>query len=291
VATLEPQAPSVDPASPPEQEAVNGAFRYTIEAAAAGDEISTDLPQVQAVTYGEWVVLSVYAENASSDAQVFDMSEFKLLADGEQVQMDTGNSWIASMLGYTPAYGNTDAILWAPNEGHRFALTFLAPNDAQSLVLQVGDQTIDLSDALANSSDSLSQGNETPVAADAPYEAQVVEVIDGETIVIEKDGVQQTVKYPGIAAPRNDDCYAAEATAANEALVAGKTVRIERQATNTDARGNWVRDVWVQGEDGSYTLVANALVSQGAAKAAISEPNTRFAGWLNATKTSDQAAC
>jgi endonuclease YncB( thermonuclease family) len=72
--------------------------------------------------------------------------------------------------------------------------------------------------------------------------------------------------------------------------VNGQTVRIERQATDTDTKGNWVRDVWVQNEDGGYTLVANALVSEGAVEAAISEPNTRFAGWLTSSQATAQAA-
>jgi endonuclease YncB( thermonuclease family) len=286
-APLEPQKPSVDPSTTPVPEAVVGPFRYTIAGAALGEEIATELPEVQAVTYGEWVVLSVHARNTSGTEQVFDMSQFKLLADGEEVLLDTGNSWIASMLGYTPAYGNTESILWAPDEAHQIALTFLAPLDAESLVLQIGDQAIDLSESLA-ASNSLTQG-EQAVSTPEPYEATVVEVVDAETIVVEKDGIRQTVKYLGVEGPTGEDCFAAEATAANSELVAGKTVRLERQATNTDAKGNWVRDVWVANEDGSYTLVSQALVREGAMTAAISEPNTRFASWLTASQATAES--
>jgi endonuclease YncB( thermonuclease family) len=62
-------------------------------------------------------------------------------------------------------------------------------------------------------------------------------------------------------------------------------VRIERQATDVDARGNWVRDVWAPDDEGRYSLVAEALVSQGAATVAISEPNTRFKSWLLGTQS------
>jgi endonuclease YncB( thermonuclease family) len=286
-APLEPQEPSVDPSTTPVPEAVVGPFRYTIAGAASGEEIAAELPEVQAVTYGKWVVLSVYARNNTGTEQVFDMSQFKLLADGEEVLLDTGNSWIASMLGYTPAYGNTESILWAPDEAHQIALTFLAPLDAQSLVLQIGDQSIDLSESLA-ASNSLTQG-EQPVSTPEAYAATVVEVVDAETIVIEKDGIKQTVKYLGVEGPTGADCFAEEATAANSELVAGKTVRLERQATNTDAKGNWVRDVWVANEDGSYTLVSQALVREGAMTANISEPNTRFASWLTASQATAES--
>ena len=55
------------------------------------------------------------------------MSQFQLYADGKEVQLDVGNAWVSGLLGFTPAYGNTDAILWAADEGHPFALTFLVP--------------------------------------------------------------------------------------------------------------------------------------------------------------------
>jgi endonuclease YncB( thermonuclease family) len=114
-------------------------------------------------------------------------------------------------------------------------------------------------------------------------------VIDAETIVIEVDGVRQTVRYLGIDAPTGDDCFAEEATEANRSLVEGQTVRIERQATDTDAQGNWVRDVWVTAEDGSQVLVSEALVAEGAATSGISEPNTRFAGWILGSESVAQA--
>jgi endonuclease YncB( thermonuclease family) len=284
-ATLEAQEPSIAEGEAPAQETVNGTFRVAVEGGIAGGDITATLPDVTAVTYGEWVVLSVYAQNMSEREQVFDMSQFRLYADGQEIQLDVGNAWVASMLGYTPAYGNTDAILWAPNEGHRFALTFLAPVDAQSLVLQVGDQAIDLSPTLSSNPSLTAPDAAAPEIA--PYEATVVEVVDAETIVIEKDGVRQTVKYLGVAVP--DSCAEAS-TEANRALVEGKTVRLERQATDTDAKGNWVRDVWIVNDDGSETLVSQALVSEGALEASISEPNTRFAAWLTASQAAAESA-
>jgi uncharacterized Rossmann fold enzyme len=284
--TLESQPPSVDPETPPAQSVASGPFRFSIEGAAVGDTIE-ELPEVSDVgSYGEWVVLSVHGENWSDTEQVFDMSQFTLLADGEEIPLDVGNSRIASQLGFTPAYGNTDSILWAAGEEHAFALTFLVPPGTETLELRAGEQVIDLGATLENSG-SLAQEND---AAKPQYiEAEVVDVIDGETIIIEKDGIRQEVRYLGIDVPTDDECYADEATAANAGLVNGKTVRIERQVTDVDAQGNWVRDVWVEAEDGRFLLVAEALVAQGAAEADVTEPNTRFAGWLMGSQSAARA--
>jgi endonuclease YncB( thermonuclease family) len=283
--TLEPQAPSVNPEEPPAQEFVDSGIRYSVDGATTGSSVP-ELPEIAEVSYGEWIVLAVDAQNVTSQEQVFDMREFTLLADGQPIQVDVGNSWVASMMGYTPAYGNTDAILWAPGEQHQFVLTFLAPTDAQSLVLQAGEQQFDLSAALATTP---ALGEMRQGTAPETIDATVVEVIDGETIVIEKDGLQQTVRYLGVDVPGEGDCYTVESTEANRALVEGRNVKIERQATDVDAQGNWVRDVWVETDDGTYVLVAHQLVQNGAATADISEPNTRFASWLRGAEAVAQA--
>lgn len=276
--TLESQPASVDPGSTPEQALASGEFRYSITGAARGETVA-ELPDLNAVgIYGEWVVLSMHGQNWSDSEQVFDMGDFKLYADGEEVLVDVGNAWVSGLLGHTPAYGNTDAILWAADESHPFALTFLAPPDAEQLTLVAGDQTIDLSSALA---DPASLAQDASDATTLEYvDAEVVDVVSAEEIVIEIDGIQQTVRYLGLDVPTGDDCFAGEATEANRQLVEGKTVRLERQATDVDARGNWVRDVWAPAEDGRYYLVSEALVAGGAATVGISEPNTRYEGWL-----------
>src|SRR5665811_994832 len=279
--TLEPQPPSVNPENPPEQVFADEGFRYSVDGAATGASLE-ELPEVAEVSYGEWIVLAVNGKNWTGTEQVFDMTRFTLLADGQPIQLDVGNSWVASLLSYAPAYGNTDAILWAAGEEHQFVLTFLAPNEAESLVLQVGDQQFDLGSVL---SEATGLANVSQGAAPETVDATVVDVIDGETIVIEKDGIEQTVRYLGIDAPTEDDCFAAEATEANRALVAGQPVKIERQATNVDAQGNWVRDVWVENDEGTYVLVAHQLVKEGAAEADISQPNTRFTGWLRGAES------
>jgi endonuclease YncB( thermonuclease family) len=286
--TIVPQAPSVDPSVTPDQQIATANFRFNIAGAEIGESIP-DLPEINAVTYGQWLVLSVSGKNTSGTAEVFDMNAFTLVADGADVQVDVGNAWVAGMLGYAPAYGNTDSILWAPGESHQFALTFLAPLDAKSLVLKVGDQIMDLSSTLGGDTSLLDATAQDAAKQPEVIEAKVVEVVNAETIVVEIDGVRQAVRYLGLNAPTGDECFALEATSANSALVAGKTVRIERQATNVDARGNWVRDVWAPTSDGTYALVSELLVREGAGRSGVTEPNTRFAGWLMGSESAARA--
>jgi endonuclease YncB( thermonuclease family) len=274
--------PAFDPEATPSQALAAGSFRYTVEAAARGAQIG-ELPELADVPGGEWVVLAMYGQNWSDAEEVFDMADFTLLVDGQEIRVDSGNDWVAGLLGYSPAYGNDDAVLFAPDEGHRFVLTFLVPEGAQEIALRAGEQTFALDRTVETSPDFADVGP-TP---DAPQlqEATVVEVVNGEQITVKVDGRRQGVRYLGVDIPLEGDCYAAESTAANRALVAGETVYLERQSTNVDARGNWVRDVWVAADDeGGLTLVADELVGQGAAVAAISSPNTRFADWLAAAE-------
>ena len=138
---------------------------------------------------------------------------------------------------------------------------------------------MDLSGALQNPGSLFTQDSAESAVPDY-IEAKVVEVVNGETIVVDVDGVRQSIRYLGIQAPTDNDCFAGEATAANASLVEGQTVRIERQSTNVDPRGNWVRDVWTPTQDGRYQMVSALLVSEGAATANISEPNTRLTAAL-----------
>jgi endonuclease YncB( thermonuclease family) len=283
---LPTQEPSVQPETTPEQAVVANGFRYTVEGASVGESVP-ELPEINSVAgYGQWVVLNVYGQNMSGDVQVFDMSKFVLIADGEEIPLDSGTAWVNGLVGNTPAYGPTDAIQWAPGESHSVTLTFLAPAGAESLVLRAGDQQIDLAPALQDPAPLMSEG---PRVESDLVQGTVVDVIDGETIVVEIDGVQQTVRYLGLDVPTGDACYASEAAAANRSLVEGQTVTIERQATDVDARGNWVRDVWVTDSNGQMVLASQQLIAQGAAEANISQPNTRFAGWLQQTQATAQA--
>ena len=84
--------------------------------------------------------------------------------------------------------------------------------------------------------------------------AQVLDVIDGDTIVVLKDGQQRVVSYLGIEAPRfgeggqPDEGLASEARVANTVLVQGKVVRMEGKEGWVNDRGHLLCYVWLDDE-------------------------------------------
>lgn len=78
---------------------------------------------------------------------------------------------------------------------------------------------------------------------------QVVKVIDGDTIVLENG---KTVRYIGIDTPelhhpkKTVECFAQEAKIANENLVLGKKVKLEKDISETDKYGRLLRYVYLE---------------------------------------------
>jgi micrococcal nuclease len=124
----------------------------------------------------------------------------------------------------------------------------------------------------------------TPIAsrdAGAPpgtVEAQVVRVVDGDTIIVRLDGRDVRVRYIGINTPESADprrevqCFGKEAAARNEQLVGGKRVRLEKDVSETDQYGRLLRYVYVDG-----TMVNAVLVQEGYAYAITVPPDVRYA--------------
>ena len=94
--------------------------------------------------------------------------------------------------------------------------------------------------------------------ATTPQTAKVVQVIDGDTIVIDSG---HHVRYIGIDTPEIGEPFYEEAKQANKGLVSGKTVLLERDVTERDKWGRLLRYVYVDG------IFVNAeLVRQGYAR-------------------------
>ncbi|NCU41981.1 MAG: nuclease [Candidatus Moranbacteria bacterium] len=100
-------------------------------------------------------------------------------------------------------------------------------------------------------------------------------VIDGDTLEIE-DGSK--VRYIGIDTPemsqkkdQKDECFAKEATQKNRDLVEGKTVRLEKDISETDRYGRLLRYVYIEGE-----MVNELLVREGYAYAVTFPPDVKF---------------
>lgn len=99
--------------------------------------------------------------------------------------------------------------------------------------------------------------------------AQVVRVIDGDTIEVMLEGRAYRVRYIGMDTPERGDWYYQEATAANALMVADQTVILVKDVSETDRFGRLLRYVYLQ--DG--TFVNAELVRQGYAQVATYPPD------------------
>lgn len=103
---------------------------------------------------------------------------------------------------------------------------------------------------------------------------KVVEVIDGDTIVLENG---EKVRYIGIDTSelnteRGDpECFALEAKKANERLVLGKKVKLEKDVSERDKYGRLLRYVYVDD-----IFVNEYLVKQGYARAVSFPPDIKY---------------
>lgn len=106
--------------------------------------------------------------------------------------------------------------------------------------------------------------------------AIVEDIIDGDTIDVDINGVGYRVRYIGVNTPeRDEDCYR-DATNANAGLVEGQTVWLVTDVSNTDRYGRLLRYVYV-----GDVFVNAMLVAQGYAEAREYRPDTGFAEYFN----------
>lgn len=282
-----PQGPSVAGGETPAQVVIANGFRYTVESAQRAGEIQgLQLPDVG----GEWVVAIVNVQNNSGDKAVFDMNEVSLQTRGpnpQAVPLDSGTEQVAQALGLVPALGATSSALFSDGESHRMAFVFLVTPDTEGMALQFGEQRVDLDVAIQAAVDPATLGD-APEAARL-FEGTVIEVLDGGRFTVDIEGTVYTVRINGIDVPAGDSCFAADATAATTALLAGKTVQIERQRTNVDDDGSLVRDVWIVEDGSDPILAAAALTADGFATANPEGQNVRYAGWIEESARTAEA--
>jgi len=111
--------------------------------------------------------------------------------------------------------------------------------------------------------------------------AQVVDVIDGDTIRVRYGGQTYRVRYIGIDTPELEhdgtpaDWMGPEAKAKNEMLVIGKNVFLEKDVSETDRYGRLLRYVWV-----GDIMMNGELVRQGYAQAVSFPPDVKYLNWL-----------
>ena len=128
----------------------------------------------------------------------------------------------------------------------------------------------------------------TPEGAAA---AEVLEVIDGDTIRVRLGDEAHLVRYIGIDAPETGEGYrpyewlGPEATDVNASLVAGGRVWLVGDVSDEDAYGRLLRYVWADG------LLVNAeMVRRGYAEAKAYPPDTAYSALLEDAEQEARAA-
>ena len=110
--------------------------------------------------------------------------------------------------------------------------------------------------------------------------AEVVRVVDGDTIRVRLDGRTERVRYIGVDTPESVEpgtpvqCYAKRAAAANAALVAGRSVRLVGDVERRDRYGRLLAYVYRE-PDGAF--VNAQLVREGYARTLTIAPNVAHA--------------
>jgi endonuclease YncB( thermonuclease family) len=270
------QPPALDPGAAPAQELVAGPLRITVSSAQRAESLPRyGLPPGS----GEWVLLVVEVRNEGTDPASLAMSDFRLYdrAPGTTIELDAGTDVIAGLAGFEPPRSATDDIAVAPGESAEALLLYLLPpGSSDDVAVLAGDTAMDLAPILT-------AGDTTVAAAPELLQATVIEVLDGARVVVDAAGLRETVQYLGMQAPLADACFAAEAAAANQQLVDGNSVWLERQASDRAADDALLRDVWIADPSGERVLVSARLLEAGAGLAAPAAPDTRYQAWLQSS--------
>lgn len=131
---------------------------------------------------------------------------------------------------------------------------------------------------------------DAPQLPDAPSDTAVVtEVVDGDTINVLLDGRSYRIRYIGIDTPERDEACFDDATQANATYVAGQTVRLVQDVSDTDQFGRLLRYVYV-----GDVLVNAELVAGGWAESKRYRPDDTLFSYLEEleeTAAAEQLGC
>ena len=88
-------------------------------------------------------------------------------------------------------------------------------------------------------------------------EGRVVRVVDGDTIIVEGQGIRQKVRLSGIDAPERDQPWGSSATREMRRLVAGKDVSVHWY--KTDRWDRLIGNVLVDDEDVGLVMIKRGM--------------------------------
>ena len=92
--------------------------------------------------------------------------------------------------------------------------------------------------------------------------AQFIEVIDGDTIDVRRDGSTFRVRYIGIDAPEYDEGQGKEAEDFNSSLVSGQELYLIRDVSETDVYGRLLRYVFTKTSFVNYEILTHGYARQ-----------------------------
>lgn len=112
--------------------------------------------------------------------------------------------------------------------------------------------------------------------------ATLVRVVDGDTIRVLVNGVEERVRYIGIntperypGGPETPAPFAQAATDANVALLGNSRLILEKDISERDRFGRLLRNVWIE-RDGSWVFVNLRLVADGFARVSTFPPDVKY---------------
>lgn len=108
----------------------------------------------------------------------------------------------------------------------------------------------------------------TPLGSSIEF--TVVRIIDGDTIEVKTGNEFYDVRYIGIDAPELGESFGVEAMEKNRELIEGKTIRLEKDISETDQYNRLLGYIYVDD-----TFVNAELVRLGYAQAVSYPPNTK----------------
>ena len=107
----------------------------------------------------------------------------------------------------------------------------------------------------------------------------VISVIDGDTFRINN---KQRVRLLGIDTPEKGECYYKEASKALTNLIEGQIVILEKDISDKDKYGRWLRYAILQKETGDNILVNAYMVANGYALTTAIPPDKHYRELLRA---------
>ena len=114
-------------------------------------------------------------------------------------------------------------------------------------------------------------------------------VVDGDTVIVREGSGTERLRYIGMDTPETVkpgtpiEWMGPEASAANKALVDGRTVVLEKDVSERDRYGRLLRDVWLRDGD-RWVLVGLQLVLDGYAQVTTFPPDVKYVDALLAAQ-------